>query len=746
MRKPRKATFNTLLFVIAFLLLLIGIIIYTQFYTQRNIRSLREANENANSTFEINNRLQELVYYVESAELYAREQHKNPKTVSKQSIADTLAIINNHIKVLKKQNDNKSRRIDELDDIVGLVNSKLSYLNTFIKNDETSTPQNFTPTQLDQLLAVSLNDSLYNKVLEIQQNLENNLKATFSETNNYSEKVLRLNTLLAIIFILSLAILGTLIIKRLLDQLSLIYKLGKEKERADKSALVKEQFLANMSHEIRTPINAVVGFAGLLQKTKLDTDQQQFVTLIQNSGDNLLSVVNDILDISKIEAGMMRITKNPFNINEVCTSLELMFQHKVNEKNLKFVFDYDNDIPTTLIGDAERLNQVLINLLNNAIKFTEKGSVKLAVQLLQKTNKEVKIQFVVKDTGIGISKEKLATVFERFEQADNNTARQYGGTGLGLSIVEKIVDMQGGTISADSNIGDGSAFMVVLSYEYVAEVEETSSSVLTPTTFTNATKKGFSNNKILVAEDNKTNQTLLKFMLQQWDLSYDLAENGQQVLDMLKKKPYDLVLMDIQMPLMDGYEAATRARKDLSIAVPIIAMTAHVMATEKQKCIDAGMNDYISKPIDEVIFVALLEKYLPSSIKIESSPPKTTVESNQFVYIDVNHLNKLFSGNSGFIHELMLQFREQFPHEVKQLELAVIQKNKKEVLRCTHHMKTTVSALAIDTVLKDMLDKIEADIEKENWIAVNEELNKLVIAEPILIKEIDTVLNTKKNV
>jgi signal transduction histidine kinase/CheY-like chemotaxis protein len=744
MRKPRKATFNTLLFVIAFLLLLIGIIIYTQFYSQRNIRALREANANANSTFEINNRLQELVYYVESAELYAREQHKNPKAVSKQSIADTLAIINNHIKVLKNQNENKSNRIEELDDIVGLVNSKLGYLNTFIKNDQTSTPQNFTAKQIDQLLAVSLNDSLYNKVLEIQQNLESNLKATFSETNDYSEKVLRLDTLLAIIFILALAILGTLIIKRLLDQLSLIYKLGKEKERADKSAVVKEQFLANMSHEIRTPINAVVGFAGLLQKTKLDTDQKQFVNLIQNSGENLLSVVNDILDISKIEAGMMRITKNPFSINEVCTSLELMFQHKVNEKKLRFIFDYDNSIPNTLIGDAERLNQVLINLLNNAIKFTEKGSVKLAVQMLQKTTTEVKIQFVVKDTGIGISKEKLATVFERFEQAENNTARQYGGTGLGLAIVEKIVDMQGGEISADSNVGEGSLFKVVLSYEYIAEQEKGLQNTLTPKNVND--KKVFNSNKILVAEDNKTNQTLLKFMLQQWNLSYDLAENGKEVLEMLQDKKYDLILMDIQMPLMDGYEAATRVRKNLSIAIPIIAMTAHVMPTEKQKCIDAGMNDYISKPIDEAIFVSLLEKYLPSSTKIESIPQNISLNSNHFVYIDTDYLNKLFSGNNGFIHELMHQFREQFPNEIKQLKMAVIQKNKKEVLRWTHHMKTTLSALAIDTVLKNMLNKIEEDIENERWILVNEELNKLLIAEPILMKEIEAVLNTKKTI
>ncbi len=746
MRKPRKATFNTLLFVIAFLLLLIGIIIYTQYYSQKNIRALREANENANSTFEINNRLQEVVYYVESAEIYARQQHKNPKSVSRESLKDTLSIIFRHLAILKSQNENRTTdRIAELDDIGVLVNSKLSYLNTFIKNDEVSTPQKFTSKQLDQLLAVSINDSLYNKVLVIQQNLENNLKTTFVKTNNYSEKVLKLNTLLAIIFILSLAILGTLIIKRLLDQLSLIYKLAKEKERADNSAIVKEQFLANMSHEIRTPINAVVGFAGLLQKTKLDTDQKQFVNLIQNSGENLLSVVNDILDISKIEAGMMRITKNPFSIKEVCTSLEMMFQHKVNEKKLKFEFDYDKNIPTTLIGDAERLNQVLINLLNNAIKFTEKGLVKLSVQLLQKTAHEVKIQFIIKDTGIGISKEKLAAVFERFEQADNNTARQYGGTGLGLSIVEKIVEMQAGEISVDSNLGEGATFKVILSYEYVNKPEEETSNTTSITQSANA-KKEFSNYKILVAEDNKTNQTLLKFILQQWNLSYDLAENGQQVLDILRKEKYDLVLMDIQMPIMDGYQAANKVRKELGLNIPMIAMTAHVLPTEKQKCIQAGMNDYISKPIDETVFIGMLEKYLGSSLVNGFELQKPPVVGNDLLYIDVDYLNNIFSENAGFINEVMYQFREQFPNELKQLKLAVFEKDKKEVLRLAHHMKTTVSSISTNTPLKLMLDSIEGRVESENWTLINEELDKLLKAEPILMREINTVLTTTKTI
>jgi signal transduction histidine kinase/CheY-like chemotaxis protein len=744
MRKPSKATFNTLLFVITFLLVLIGIIIYTQYYSQKNIKALREANENASATFEINNRLQELVYYVESAEIYAREQHKNKKSVSPESIKDTLAIINNHLKVLKAQQNNKSYNVPELDDIVSLVNAKLSYLNTFINNDEAHTPETYNNKQLDQLLAVSLNDSLYNKVLAVQQNLENNLKSTFVKTNSYSEKVLRLDTLLAIIFIIALAILGTLIIKRLLDQLSLIYKLGKEKQRADKSAIVKEQFLANMSHEIRTPINAVVGFAGLLQKTTLDKDQQQFVSLIQNSGENLLSVVNDILDISKIEAGMMRITKNPFSVHEVCTSLELMFSHKVNEKKLDFIFEYDKNIPSTVVGDAERLNQVLINLLNNAIKFTEKGSVKLAVKLLQETDKEAKIQFVVKDTGIGISKEKLATVFERFEQADNNTARQYGGTGLGLAIVEKIVNMQTGEINVDSNLGEGTSFKVVLSYDYINKPTD-ANFTKTIHSQNQAVKKEFSSHKILVAEDNKINQTLLKFMFQQWNIRYDLAENGQQVLDMLKLNTYDLILMDIQMPIMDGYTAATKVRKELAIHTPIIAMTAHVLPTEKQKCIDAGMNDYISKPIDENVFINMLEKYLTVNVKKVEVNNKHAAPSDKLIYIDMDYLKTIFSGQYSFISEIIHQFKAQYPEELKQLKLGVTQKDKREVAKLTHHMKTTVSALSIESPLKTILDNIDLLLEKDNWILIYEALNKLIAAEPILMIEVDTILTSDKS-
>jgi signal transduction histidine kinase/CheY-like chemotaxis protein len=738
-KKPRKATFNTLLFVITFLLILIGTILYTQYYSKKNILAVREANQNAKSAFEINNRLQELIFHIESAEIFVRDKYLTGKQLSKESLKDTLHIVEGHLITLNQiLSSNKANT--QLAQLVNLVDMKMTAINNFIANYETLKLKKYNNQQLDDVLSVSLNDSLYNTALIVQQKLENDLKHTFIQTSQYSDKVLRLNTILSIIVILAVAILGTLIIKRLLDQLSLIYKLGKEKERADKSAIIKEQFLANMSHEIRTPINAVVGFANLLQKTKLEGNQKQFVDLIQNSGESLLSVVNDILDISKIEAGMMRITKNPFSLHEACTSIEMMFYHKIQEKQLDFSLVYDENIPDTIVGDAERLNQVLINLINNAIKFTNKGSVKLSVDLLQKSEKEATIKFVVTDSGIGISKEKLEAIFERFEQADGETSRQYGGTGLGLSIVEQIIKMQGGDVKVESILEVGTTFTVVLKYEYINKPDDIKNYLSINTMM----KKEFKGYKALVAEDNKTNQTLLKFILQQWNLGYDLAENGVEALELLQKNHYDLVLMDIQMPIMDGYEASRKIRQDINAGVPIIAMTAHVLPTEKQKCIDAGMNDYISKPINEDDLFNLIEKYIVATKGAVLMAHPTDENEYKHTYIDVEYLNRIFSDNKEFINEIMYQFREQYPDELEQLKQNMSSKNKEKVLGLTHHMKTTVSVLSINTPLKLVLDDIEEYVAKENWQPANAELEVLLQAEPIVMREVDTVLTATK--
>jgi signal transduction histidine kinase/CheY-like chemotaxis protein len=732
-----KKTFNTLLFILLFLLALITAIFFTQYNSQKNIAGLIEANQSAAITFDVNNRLQEIVNYSKVIEKNSRNFYKTGKADYAKGAEDTIKIIENHLAVLNRisQKNNTNSNFSVL---TSLVQGKIRHVKNFL---EAYRKNNKAPGFIfaDSVLGVHLDERIYTTALEVQQSLENNLKKTLSQSSRLSEKILRLDKILSIVAILAVVILGTFIIKRLLEQLKLINILAIEKERADKSAMIKEQFLANMSHEIRTPINAVVGFSGLLQKTPLQSDQKQFVDLIQKSGDNLLAVVNDILDISKLEAGMMRITKNPFSISEICMSMEMMFFHKATEKNISFSCTVDEDIPDTLVGDAERLNQVLINLINNALKFTSEGEVNVNVIMEKRTSDKVDLKFSIKDSGIGIPKNKLSTIFDRFEQADSETSRQYGGTGLGLSIVKKIINLQGGEINVQSETGKGSEFIFNITYEFIENPENLENY----TTVHNQDNVVFNNIKALVAEDNITNQTLLKFTLKQWNLDYDLAENGQQALDLIQKNKYDIVLMDIQMPLMDGYEAAKKIRKEVNASIPIIAMTAHVLPTEREKCINAGMNDYISKPLKETEFLKLLKKYLPhtsaktETVKTESKP------KNDFRYIDLEYLNNIFPGNDDFINEIMYQFREQYPKELKQLKYFMDSESLEGVKGLAHHLKTTVSSLSIDTPLRIHLDKIEDFVKEADWPHIQHEVNSLVQKEESVLREVNTVITSR---
>ncbi len=741
MTSPRKAAYKILLFVVAFLIILIGIIIYSQVYSENNVKSLRQANENASATFEINNRLQELVYYTEAVEIAIKENCKNNATnaFSENNIKDSVRVINENIAFLKKQNQ-KNSNVD-FNAVISLMERKNAAITEIFASKSAN-----NLSKIESLLPQSQNDSLYSIVNTLQIKLENNLKATFEKTSSFSQSALNSSKILAILFILALAILGTLIIKKLLDQISFITKLGIEKERADKSAMVKEQFLANMSHEIRTPINAVVGFTGLLQKTLLDTDQKQFVDLIQHSGQNLLSVVNDILDISKIEAGMMRITKLPFNLKEVCNSIKMMFEHRLTDKKLAFHFDYDKNLPDTIIGDDERLKQVLINLLNNSIKFTKQGSISLKVSLVNSNTKNIEIKFDIEDTGIGIAEEKLATIFERFEQAENNTARQFGGTGLGLAIVEKIVKLQNGEVKIKSSLNVGTTFTVLLKYEIATADDFENIATLNLSKVEN-TKANFENYNILVAEDNKINQTLIKFILKQWQANFDIAENGNEVLAKMNEKEYDLILMDIQMPTMDGYQASKIIRSEMHLNIPIIAMTAHVMPTEKEKCISVGMNDYLSKPIEEKLLLEMLQKYLPIK-NTNTDKYEKIIESKNDIdiknkYIDIGYLQNIFTGNQEFIQEILEQFKTQFPQEMEQLSEGVRLKDKNLISKTTHHMKTTVTTLNPDTPIAKLLLSIDSNTSIGQWYNVQQDLEKMTGIETVLMKEINNALLTK---
>lgn len=734
MNTSHKNTFNTLLFILLFLLALIGVILFTQNNSQKNIDGLIKANENAAITFDINNRLEEIINYSDVIERNSRRLFITGKQEYLKGIEDTIGIIENHLTVLKNKTQ-ANNTVNNLPAFTVLVQNKINHINNILVSWQKKTPGfNFT----DSLLGEHFDERIYTSALEVQKSLDNNLKETLRQSNQLSGKILRLDKILSIVAILAIVILGTVIIRRLLEQLRLINNLALEKERADNSAKIKEQFLANMSHEIRTPINAVVGFSNLLQKTPLKNEQKQFVDLIQTSGENLLAVVNDILDISKLEAGMMRISKNPFNIREKCMANELMFNHKAREKNIGFSYAIDENIPHILVGDAERLNQVMTNLINNAIKFTSKGEVSVEVKMKNKTSGKIDLLFSVKDSGIGIPANKISAIFERFEQADSETSRQFGGTGLGLSIVKKIINLQGGEIFVQSEPGKGSDFMFTISYDYI----DTEEKLAELATSQNLEKTEFNNLKALVAEDNVTNQTLLKFILKQWNLEYDLVENGEKALQLIQKNKYDIVLMDIQMPVMDGYEAAKRIRKDFG-TIPIIAMTAHVLPTEREKCIKAGMNDYISKPLKEDEFLTMLKKYLPFNT-INSKPTvQEKFVQDDFQYVDMEYLKNIFASDYSVINEVMYQFRKQYSKELKILKYQSDIENNEGIKEIAHHLKTTVSALSINSPLRVHLNKIEDFAEGGDWAGIRKEVAALIQNEESVFNEVDKIITSK---
>jgi PAS domain S-box-containing protein len=511
--------------------------------------------------------------------------------------------------------------------------------------------------------------------------------------------------------------------------------LKEAKQQALESANVKEQFLANMSHEIRTPINSVIGFTNLLQKTTMTEEQKQFVNLIQSASENLLTIINDILDISKIEAGMLRIEKNPFSLRGLCNSIETMFYHKAREKSLSFSIYIQENIPDTLNGDAVRLTQILVNLISNAIKFTQKGGITINITLVNQTSESARLRFMVKDSGIGIPADKLEAVFERFEQGETDTTRKYGGTGLGLSIVRNLVELQGGTISVNSEPGKGTEFIFEIAYSLVTVGEPVATTLpdkaeIDPGAFPDA--------KILVVEDNAMNQLLIKYTFQNWKVNFELADNGAKAIEWLQRSTFDLVLLDIQMPLMDGYATSQTIRKELKSDIPIIAMTAHALAGEREKCLSYGMNDYISKPIHEKELYMLLKRYLGDG--------KDSIESlkNNLHYVDLNFLQDMVMGSGDFLKTVIKQFLKQFPGEMEALKKAVDDKDTRQVATLSHHIQSTVSILGKNTPFFQQLEKLEK-LSKKNPSpkTLTAEYEKLNDYKQSLLQEVNQLLNIK---
>ena len=380
--------------------------------------------------------------------------------------------------------------------------------------------------------------------------------------------------------------------KELSEQKGLGELLTTAKINAENAAKSKQQFLSNMSHEIRTPLNSILGFTNVLLKTQLGADQSEYVQAINTSGKSLNLLINDILDLAKVDAGRMTFERKPFEICKSIASILHSYNLKLKEKNLVLVEDYDNQIPIMVLGDSIRLNQIVLNLISNAIKFTHIGKIAVSMKLLQQDDENVRIEFAITDSGIGIPANKISTIFNVFEQAEVGTANSYGGTGLGLAIVKQIIEAQGGSIHLESKLGVGSTFTFDMPFGKTTLKLEEEKEVL-------KLDAEIKNLRVLVAEDVVLNQLLIKIILGDFGFQYDIVGNGKLAIEKLAVNTYDIVLMDLQMPEMNGFEATEYIRQTMKSQIPIIALTADVTTADVSKCKKIGMDDYISKPIDE---------------------------------------------------------------------------------------------------------------------------------------------------
>ena len=475
----------------------------------------------------------------------------------------------------------------------------------------------------------------------------------------------------------------------------------KEKQRAEKSEQFKSQFLANMSHEIRTPMNAVVGMTNLLIDEPQNEKNLRYLHAIKNASGNLLIIINDILDLSKMEAGKMQVEKVPFRFADIVSNVYDNFYLRTEEKNIRFIIDADKNIPDFLIGDQARLIQILVNIVGNAVKFTDKGSVIVRFRKAGTGNENniLNILFSVEDTGIGITKEKLETVFESFAQAHINEVRNYGGTGLGLTISKNLVELCGGKLYAESEPGAGSLFSFTLQFETATEQQFQEYYLQ---------KDGYSADdlfglKILLAEDNEDNQIVaadtLKKLIEEVEI--DIVNNGKQVIEQLQNNTtsYDLILMDIQMPEMDGFETTKYIRNNfLSPAkvIPIIALTASVIRSDLQKCIDAGMNSYIPKPFTKEDLIKEIGKVLQRNTfhkpSLQNKPSVAgdllPVKSNG---IDFKKLTESSGNDKQKLKEYLLQFQKLIPVKLQQLQKAVSENNREEIYQSAHRIKPQLS-------------------------------------------------------
>ncbi len=478
----------------------------------------------------------------------------------------------------------------------------------------------------------------------------------------------------------------------------------------------KSEFLANMSHELRTPMNGVIGMAELMMDSDLDDQQLIYLKTISNEADALLRIINDVLDFSKIEAGKLDLEIIPFNLYHTIEDLASSLAMRAKKKGLELISFLAPDVPELIMGDPGRLRQILMNLGGNALKFTHEGEIYIKAEKLSLDQDKILLKFSVIDTGIGIPKNKQAKIFKSFSQADGSTTRKYGGTGLGTTISKQLAELMGGNIGIESQPDKGSTFWFTAWFQ-LHEQKVADSNPL-PIDLKTIKRERFDNQRkslwILLVEDYPTNQKIAEKHITHSGFNVILAENGRQAVDIFKRQKFDLILMDIQMPEMDGYEACKTIRKNEKQSsasrtdfkrVPIIAMTAHALSGIIDRCFKAGMDDYLSKPLKRDVLISMIDKWTSGKVNKNMSGPIIKPEvpckqENSVDPIDMKKALEEFEGNKAFLMDLTLEFIQTMEQQIPRIRQAISEKNANRLKQEAHSIKGGASNLVAHDLSK----------------------------------------------
>jgi PAS domain S-box-containing protein len=478
-------------------------------------------------------------------------------------------------------------------------------------------------------------------------------------------------------------------------------ELEEAKEAAEQLLKTKQLFVSNVSHEIRTPLNVVIGMSELLMDSNLDNDLHDDIKIIKNSATHLLNIINDILDLSKIESGKSHWNENLINTKELIKNQILFHSINARNKQLKLHYNISNEVPEYIIGDELKLNQILTNLINNAIKFTDEGLINIEIRTKNETSEFVNLEFLISDTGIGIHPDKLDTIFESFTQAHIDTNRLYGGTGLGLTIVKELIEINNGSIWVESELNQGSTFHFILSFKKQGSRSINSNEIIETNTLEN-----ISGSSILVVEDNKLNLLVAKRMLENWGCKIDVAFNGQEAIDKIATHNYNMVIMDLQMPVLGGLEATKKIREELKSNVPIIAMTAYSNEEIYKECIDAGMNDVVKKPFKKSILRSTLQRMIGSNSLIN-----TSLEPDLF---NNPYLLDVTNGDSVILKSIIDAFLEEAQPSIEQIKKSLTTNNKIDLERAIHKIKPSLKIFD-QKQLSEMVTKFEQIKDTNDW-------------------------------